>query len=100
MPGRRGSADNAEELRLRILSDRAGNRVDLLLAETGFDDVAIPRAVELDVSPGLRARVCTAEDVIIYKLISTRPRDFEDARNVVLRQGKVLDQGHILKWLV
>ena len=88
-----------ERLGFAFFCDRAGNRIDLLLADTGFDDIAIARAVKVEVGPGLWATVCTAEDLIVYKLISTRPRDFEDARNVLMRQGNTLHLDYIAKWL-
>lgn len=76
-----------------------GCRVDLLLADTAYDEQAIHRAVEMEVLPGQKARVCTAEDLVIYKLISTRLRDHEDAGTVVLRQGSALDAPYVEGWL-
>lgn len=49
--------------------------------------------------PGLVARVCSAEDLIVYKLISTRLRDYEDAASVIRRQGDALDDAYVLDWL-
>ncbi|MGQ9492120.1 MAG: hypothetical protein ACUVSU_16915 [Aggregatilineaceae bacterium] len=34
-----------------------------------------------------------------YKVISTRPCNHEDARNVVRRQGHALDDRYVLHWL-
>lgn len=36
---------------------------------------------------------------MIYKLISTRLRDHEDAQGVVHRQGSTLDDEYMLDWL-
>ncbi len=44
-------------------------------------------------------RLCSPEDLVIYKLISTRSRDYDDARSVVFRQGYELDSDYIIKWL-
>jgi hypothetical protein len=46
------------------------------LADTAYDEEAIHRAVEMEVLPGQKARLCTAEDLVIYKLIYkiARPR--------------------------
>lgn len=65
----------------------------------GFDRQAIERAVEVEVRPGQKARICTAEDLVVYKLISTRPRDYEDARSVVARQGSKLDRAYVERCL-
>lgn len=82
-----------------FVQDRLGTRLDLLLADTGFDAAAIRRALPVEVQPGLIAHVCSAEDLIIYKLISTRLRDYEDAASVIHRQGDVLDDAYVLGWL-
>jgi hypothetical protein len=44
-------------------------------------------------------QLCSPEDLLIYKLISTRPRDHEDARGVVQRQADSLDDAYIIGWL-
>lgn len=79
--------------------DSDNTRVDFLLADLGFDREAIARAVEVEVQPGKRARICSAEDLVVYKLISTRARDHEDASSVVARQRGHLDQGYVERWL-
>ncbi|MFQ5858846.1 MAG: hypothetical protein ACE5LU_24870 [Anaerolineae bacterium] len=79
-----------------FVQDSLGTRLDLLLAETGFDMGVVRRAQAVELRPGLVARVCTAEDLIIYKLISLRPRDHADAESVVRRQGDSLDDAYVL----
>ena len=44
-------------------------------------------------------RVCTAEDLIIQKIIATRPQDMVDVEAVIVRQAERLDNAYILKWL-
>lgn len=87
------------DLGFAFFTDRKGTRLDLLLADTSFDRVAVGRGVPVNLLPRRKARVCTAEDLIIYKLISTRPRDHEDARGVVRRQAKALDDAYVEDWL-
>lgn len=82
-----------------FVEDAAGVRLDLLLADTPYDVEAIRRGRDVEVSPGVTLRLCTPEDLILYKLISTRPRDHEDAASVVRRQGDALDDGYVLNWL-
>jgi len=79
--------------------DGTGTRLDLLLSDTAFDAETIQRAKLVELEPGLMARVCSPEDLIIYKLISTRQRDYEDAAGVVRRQGDKLDDTYVLDWL-
>jgi hypothetical protein len=82
-----------------FVKDESGIRLDLQLADTSFDESAIHRAIVIELEPGLDARICTAEDLIIYKMISTRLQDRVDVENVYRRQGNKLDDRYVLKWL-
>lgn len=82
-----------------FVQDPQGTRLDLLLSDVSFDAEAIQRAKEVTLQPGLVASVCSPEDLIIYKLISTRQRDQDDAQGVIRRQGDDLDDQYVLTWL-
>jgi hypothetical protein len=82
-----------------FVEDAVGVRLDLLLADTPYDVEAIHRGRDVEVAPGVALRLCTPEDLILYKLISTRPRDHDDARSVIRRQGDALDDRYVLDWL-
>lgn len=79
--------------------DRNQVRIDLLLSDLGFDENVIARRREIEPVPNLKIGVCTAEDLIIYKLLSTRAYDHQDAKNVVRRQGNNLDHDYVEYWL-
>lgn len=74
-------------------------RLDLLLAETSFDESALRRARSIQIKRGVKLTFCTAEDLIIYKMISTRPRDREDVQGIILRQKNRLDDKYVVGWL-
>lgn len=82
-----------------FVQDDLGTRLDLLLSETTFDAEAIRRAKPMELELGLVAHICSAEDLIIYKLVSTRQRDYEDAVSIVRRQGDALDDAYVVRWL-
>lgn len=82
-----------------FVQDKLGARLDLLLADTPYDVLAVERGRDVEIQPGLFIRVCSPEDLIIYKLIATRPRDREDAAGVVRRQGDSLDHAYVETWL-
>lgn len=82
-----------------FIQDNLGTRIDLLLAETPYDVIAIQRGRNVEIQPGISIRLCSPEDLIIYKLISTRMRDHEDVISVVRRQANSLDDSYILDWL-
>ncbi len=82
-----------------FVEDSAGIRIDLQLADVSFDESAIRRAREVELEPGLTARVCTAEDLLIYKIISTRLQDQIDVENIIRSQSDRLDDSYIRHWL-
>ncbi|MBI3763890.1 MAG: hypothetical protein HY260_18765 [Chloroflexi bacterium] len=82
-----------------FVRDPAGVRIDFALADTEFDEVAVSRGRAVELAPGKIGRVCSPEDLIILKLISTRERDAGDAASVISRQGDELDDGYLLDWL-
>lgn len=79
--------------------DPAGVRVDVMLAETSFDEAAIGRARLVETQPSQVVRMCSAEDLIIYKMVSLRAQDRADVEGVIRRQGNALDDAYIVKWL-
>jgi hypothetical protein len=83
-------------LRTRVLPLRAagGVRVDLLFGLLSFEQQAIARAKPVQVG-GATIRFCTAEDLILHKIISSRTKDLADARGVVLRQRGALELSYL-----
>ena len=53
----------------------------------------------VELGQGVSARVCTAEDLLIYKLIATREKDLIDATSLIRRQGATLDLAYVRRWL-
>lgn len=82
-----------------FVREESGIKIDLQVADVTFDELAIRRAHSVELEAGLTARVCSAEDLIIYKMISTRLQDQVDVENVVRRQGNQLDDAYVLRWL-
>ena len=89
---------NPEEFvrQTRVLPVRTsqGAAADLIFAGLPFELQAIRRAVAIDVA-GYPVRVCAAEDLIVMKVISSRPRDREDVRSVIRRQRERLDRAYL-----
>lgn len=76
-----------------------GKRIDIALTDTSFDEELIARAQLVEVLPKLKVRVCSAEDLIVLKIIAIRPQDQQDVATIIQRQGNNLDDAYILKWL-
>ena len=77
----------------------SGLHADLVLAELNFEKAIIQRAKPRRVDRELRLRICTAEDLVIMKMVSARPKDRGDVEGIVRRQRTKLDAAHIIKWL-
>ncbi|MCI0525707.1 MAG: nucleotidyltransferase [Acidobacteria bacterium] len=79
--------------------DASGVRVDFLLADNEFDITMVRNGRRIEPISGWPIIVCSAEDLIVSKLITLRPRDEEDARLVIRRQRDNLDDNYVEKWL-
>lgn len=82
--------DLAERGRVIPVLTPAGVAVDLVLALLSFEIEAIRRAVPINVE-GRHVRVCGAEDLLLHKVVSERPRDHEDVIGILRRQARVLE---------
>ncbi|MBA2303465.1 MAG: nucleotidyltransferase [Acidobacteria bacterium] len=82
------------DTRVLPASSRSGVRIDLVFGLLPFEEEAVRRAVSV-VAAGRSIRVCTAEDLILMKIISDRPRDLEDAKAIVRRRLPLLDLGYL-----
>jgi hypothetical protein len=72
-------------------------QADLILAETEYQDWLVQRAVPVEVF-GVAVPICTAEDLIILKLIANRRQDLLDIENVLKRHASRLDGEYLKKW--
>lgn len=72
-------------------------RIDLIFSDLPYERQAIERAITVDLS-GVPIPFATAEDLILHKLFSGRPRDIEDIQGVVLMRGEILDWDYMGHW--
>jgi len=73
---------------LRVLPIKAEQdiRVDIIFGALPFEKKAIERAVGIEYG-GAVVKIMTAEDLVIAKVISERPKDRDDAKGIIQRQG-------------
>jgi len=71
-----------------IRARRTDGLVDLIIAGTPYQSLAIERAVD---------HVLTVEDVLVHKLIAWRPRDRDDVRSI-LSTGLAFDEAYVEHW--
>jgi hypothetical protein len=80
-----------------------GARGDLLAAAVEalavpFEVGALAAASDWEAAPGIIVRTCSAEDLVVYKLVAARTRDIGDVEGIVRRQGSRLDVERIRCW--
>jgi hypothetical protein len=92
VPDAREFAERYRVLRLR--SDE-GIGIDVSLAALPFELEVLVRSVDWLVEPGVSLRICSAEDLLVYKLIAARPRDLADIEGIVRAQHSWLDIGRV-----
>ena len=83
-------------IKIRLNLDGKAIDADLFLAETVFQQEVIARRVTCSVE-GQQVSLVTAEDLILFKLIASRPRDLIDAQDVLFTQGE-LDKAYMRRW--
>lgn len=72
--------------------------VDFLLTLPGYEELIIERAVQRDLG-GQSIQVCSAEDLIIQKVVAGRGRDWLDVEELFIAQHDRLDEAYIQDWL-
>jgi hypothetical protein len=87
---------------LVLLADRRepSLRLDLLVAQTPFEESVLARKVRTRVG-GQDLWVATAEDLVVYKLVAGRPRDWADAEEVARARevaGTPIDWTYVSHW--
>ncbi len=83
---------------LVIAVEIEGVPVDFLLALPGYEELIIQRAVRRDLG-GWTVWICSAEDLIIQKVVAGRPRDWSDVEALLIEQQGRIDEAYIEGWL-
>jgi hypothetical protein len=84
--------------RVLLLAASNGVKLDVALAAFPFELEALAAASDWEPAPGVVVRTCSAEDLIVYKLVAARIRDIGDIEGIVRRQGSRLDVERIRRW--
>lgn len=82
------------DTRVLPMESADGVRVDVIFGVLPFEREAIRRAVPFAIG-GEPVCFCTAEDLVLMKIISERDRDIADARAVVARRLSDLDLAYL-----
>jgi hypothetical protein len=80
--------------RVLPLDTADGVRIDVIFALLSFERDAVRRAATVAIG-GRAVRIVTAEDLILMKIISDRPRDRADAEALARRRADSLDRDYL-----
>jgi len=83
---------------LRYSKGTSIGRCDIIIAQNAIEQETIERARPKKVG-SVNMCVVSAEDLIIHKITSSRPRDREDLAGIIRRQKGKLDLEYIRRWL-
>jgi hypothetical protein len=90
--------ERAPENPLIVAVDIAGVVVDFLLALPGYEEQIVEWAVQRDLGDW-SAWICSAEDLIIQKVVAGRGKDWLDVEALLIEQRGRLDEAYIQDWL-
>ncbi len=85
--------------RVCLVKNREGYEIDISLGVPGYEEEVIKRAEKCSMHKKHTVMICSAEDLIIHKVVAGRPQDLSDIEGIIMRQGKKLDVKYIRKWL-
>jgi hypothetical protein len=83
---------------LPVIHEASTIPVDIVLAGPGIEEMFFERVVSVDVE-GQRVPVACAEDIVVMKVLSGRPKDLDDVGAIAAAQGDALDAGRVRKLL-
>ena len=76
----------------------AYGKLDLIATGMEYQEIALSRAVDMTLPPGVAVKVLAVEDVLIHKLIAERDKDDWDVRSI-LRAEPRLDWEYLREWM-
>jgi predicted nucleotidyltransferase len=80
------------------IDTETGIAVDFIFSFIDYERQAIKRAKKVKVAD-YAVKFSSPEDIIIHKLFAGRPKDIEDAENILIKQGRKIDMDYIKKQL-
>lgn len=83
-------------VKLKAYLDEMGIDIDLFLVDSDFLESLILRRIPVDID-GKTLWIATAEDLVLLKLLASRPRDLLDVDDMLFICGK-LDTDYLLRW--
>jgi predicted nucleotidyltransferase len=74
--------------RVLLLVDKNRFEIDVSCGAFPFEESAVVRARKVQIKPGIRLKLCSAEDLIVFKAFANRPLDWIDIEGIIAKQSK------------
>lgn len=84
--------------RVLLIQSTNGVAADIGLAGSSFEVEILERSSAWNIGAGASIVTCSAEDLVIYKLVAGRARDVADIEGIVRRQASGLDVERIRRY--
>ncbi|PHY08991.1 MAG: hypothetical protein CK533_12795 [Acidobacterium sp.] len=81
-----------------LIRSSNGVAADIGLAGSAFEVEILERSSAWNIGAGASIVTCSAEDLVIYKLVAGRARDVADIEGIVRRQGADLEVERIRRY--
>jgi Nucleotidyl transferase AbiEii toxin, Type IV TA system len=85
--------------RVCLVKSRNGCDIDISLGIPGYEEMVMQRSIPWEIAEGKHCYLCSAEDLIIHKIISYRFQDYYDIEGILIRQGSKLNLEYLREWL-
>ncbi len=90
------TAESRAREQVRLLFD--GTFIDLFFAMHAFHESCQRRAVRMPFDGGFLP-ILSAEDLVVFKVLFNRPKDWFDIEGVLATQAERFDGDYVLRWL-
>ena len=81
--------------RVLLIASDSGVGLDIALGAVPFESRSIDRASPFEIGRGKALTTCSAEDLLVHKLIANREKDWIDIEGVLARQWDQLDLSQV-----
>jgi hypothetical protein len=85
--------------RVLMLEDARGTAIDVSLGALPYEERVVARSSLWGTPQSGAIRTCCAEDLMVLKAFADRPRDWEDIRTILIRQGKSINRSLVVEEL-
>lgn len=73
----------------------SGVGIDIALGGVPFEQSAVDRSPAYESAPGIRLLAASAEDFIVMKAFTSRPKDWMDEERILIRQRGQADWAYV-----